>query len=459
MGGIWGFVTKPRPRPADEQSGPAANRGLRWDALREAERAPRSERERLARLAGTHMTLSRRARRRAARDPRAAVLEQLAIITDELELNQIDPRGTMNRPRYNRAMATIAAMEQMAVAPLLEILDGPHGESGSVQQSVIWDVVELLGAIGDIRAVEPLRRLLAGPNPSVPLALARMKDLAGLQVLLDAVRSDPDAHVRARAASGLGSSRLRTEGVVAALVEALGDASGHVRGHAARALGGLEIPSQPTLQALATVEHDDPMEWARNGAEWARIQLNNVHRDLPPVGTRYFGLPRGWALISDRGRADLARIGREMFGPPYPWSELRLVYPDGSDYVMWAVDVLGTDFPLIGTEQWRSFEERFCTELLEASASGGSWARAGALLVASDLHLASRNPLFLEIVDRGLEALHDNRVPYMAVPNFALTRWREIRRDAWLSPLHGFASVHREPISPSIRDTRDAPLA
>ena len=119
-----------------------------------------------------------------------------------------------------------------------------------------------------------------------------------------------------------------------------------------------------------------------------------------------------------------------MFGPPYPWHEMRLVYPDGSDYVMWAFEVLGPDFSLIGTPEWASFEERFCTELLAASAFGGSWARAGALFVASDLDLSSQSPLFLEIVDRGLDALHDNGVPFIYVPKFALDRWRETRRHA-----------------------------
>jgi hypothetical protein len=237
--------------------------------------------------------------------------------------------------------------------------------------------------------------------------------------------------------------------VIAALVDTLNDASPTVRGHAARALGALEIPSATTFAALQALERDDPVEWVRDGAQSARIRLANMNRDLPTPGTRYFGTPSGKDLISLHGRADLARIGRAMFGPPYPWREMRLVYPDGSDYVMWAAQVNGAEFPLIGTPEWASFEERFCTELLQASATGGSWARAGALFVASDLHLSSRGPLFLEIVDRGLDALHDNGVPFMYVPNFALDRWRETHRDARLGPLDGFASVHRDPIAPT----------
>ena len=94
-----------------------------------------------------------------------------------------------------------------------------------------------------------------------------MTDLAGVQALLDALRNDPTAHVRARAASGLGSSRLRTDGVAAALVEALGDSLSEVRAHAARALGALEIPSATTLAALQAAERDDPVERVRDGAE------------------------------------------------------------------------------------------------------------------------------------------------------------------------------------------------
>jgi hypothetical protein len=130
-------------------------------------------------------------------------------------------------------------------------------------------------------------------------------------------------------------------------------------------------------------------------------------------------------LISASGRADLERIGREMHAPPYPGRQPRIVTPDGSDYFLHAVDVLGT-MPRLGTPEWKDFEDRFCPELLSAvESAGGGWAWAGALVVASDMDMSSQHPKYLLILDRALAFIRGAGVPYAFVPAFAFDRWAQ----------------------------------
>ncbi|MDQ3678212.1 MAG: hypothetical protein M3401_15685 [Actinomycetota bacterium] len=133
-------------------------------------------------------------------------------------------------------------------------------------------------------------------------------------------------------------------------------------------------------------------------------------------------------LISPARRRDLDRIGREQYGGPYlvPGGQHLPppppVEPPGSTYLLEAVDLMGTTFPLPGSPEWTEFEHRICTELLEAAAEVGGWAIAGALYVATDLDTDSRSPLYLEIIDRASAFLHASGVPYDHIPNFVLQR-------------------------------------
>jgi hypothetical protein len=132
------------------------------------------------------------------------------------------------------------------------------------------------------------------------------------------------------------------------------------------------------------------------------------------------------ALISADGRAALERIGREEYGPPYPGSRPRVVTPSGADYYLHATEVLGT-FPVPdGGPKWTAYEDRMCAELIAAvEAAGGGWAWAGALVVAGDMSPRSRNPHYLDLIDRSLAFLHESGVPSAFIPGFALDRWFE----------------------------------
>jgi len=130
-------------------------------------------------------------------------------------------------------------------------------------------------------------------------------------------------------------------------------------------------------------------------------------------------------LISAEGRAALARNGQIVFGPPYPGGQ-RLPTPSGGDYFLHATRVLGT-IPLPdGGPEWTAYEDRMCAELLTAvKSAGGGWAWGGALVVAGDMQPRSRNPNYLDVLDRALAFLCEAGVPSAMIPRYALDRWHE----------------------------------
>lgn len=167
----------------------------------------------------------------------------------------------------------------------------------------------------------------------------------------------------------------------------------------------------------------------------------------------------GRPLISDAGRAELTRIGLAMFGPPYSPATARTVTPDGSDYYLHAAEVLGY-MPVPSSPEWAPYEERLCEELVAAvEEAGGGWAWAGALVVASDMHLSSRNPTYLSVLDRALAFVRGAGVPYELIPRFAFDRWAQTRvaagepagPDAWKDAAPAAASppAHEQPIEPA----------
>lgn len=200
-----------------------------------------------------------------SRDPSSAVMRQVAILSDEIRANDIDERGLVNRPRYNKAMSTLTTMGGTAVPALLDILDMPRGEMGSLEDGVAESVVEVLGKIGDSRSVPALAALLAEPVASAPFALARMKDPAGVEALLDALE-DPRSHVRSSAALGLAQSRTRHDVVLPALVRCLQDPSPTVRARVAVALESIGNPHPRVIAALRALATTETVEWVQQTA-------------------------------------------------------------------------------------------------------------------------------------------------------------------------------------------------
>lgn len=207
------------------------------------------------------------------RDPRDAVLRELAIMREEIRRNDIEDTGLMNRPRYNKAVSKLTAMGAAAVPTLLEYLD--HLSDDDHDSPDHWAavfIVEVLGKIGDPSSVPRLQALLAQPYGPVGLALGQMKDPAGVQALLDALH-DEDDFVRKQAAAGLGVSSVLPGKVAGALVQGLSDSSANVREAAACSLGSVGHPHPKILDALRAVARDDQVEWVRQMAERSLRQL------------------------------------------------------------------------------------------------------------------------------------------------------------------------------------------
>jgi HEAT repeat protein len=141
-----------------------------------------------------------------------------------------------------------------SVEPLLRCLDGGPGRIGAAR---------LLGASRDVRAVEPLVRLLGDPDPearaTAALSLGRLKHAGSVEALLHATRDD-EYHVRDAAMSALDSMGAAAVTVgLASMVEParLGAGPKATSGSAELVAG----PTEPTDGAGAR-DRRQPIPWA-----------------------------------------------------------------------------------------------------------------------------------------------------------------------------------------------------
>lgn len=148
---------------------------------------------------------------------------------------------------------TLVAIGILAVESLIDAL-----EDRAVRRSAI----EVLGRIGDARAVEPVTRALNDEHWQVrreaARALRRIGDNRAVESLLQALK-DSDAGVRSLAAGALG--QIGEARAVESLVVSLNDSDSSVRRSVAWALGqiGEARAVGPLLQALK--DEDDDVRW------------------------------------------------------------------------------------------------------------------------------------------------------------------------------------------------------
>jgi HEAT repeat protein len=89
--------------------------------------------------------------RRASKDPVEAALDTLR--RQHRENNQRGV-GLMNMPKHRRAKEDLVGMGADAVPALIAVLTAER--EGDVEDGVAGDIAEVLGEIGDPRAVGPL---------------------------------------------------------------------------------------------------------------------------------------------------------------------------------------------------------------------------------------------------------------------------------------------------------------
>jgi HEAT repeat protein len=197
------------------------------------------------------------------RQEAAAMLGQLAATQDGVlrELIAALGRNSDGSPssRAGPAAAVIVQLGARAVEPLIAELSKGSGAGVPMQAA------EVLGLLGDIRAVEPLITALAGPYAGVreqaAAALGLLGDVRAVEPLITALqdKDSRDAVLRQQAAAALGL--LGDVRAVEPLITALSDEDLRVREQAAAALEQLGWQpgndSQRAQRAIAAGHWDE----------------------------------------------------------------------------------------------------------------------------------------------------------------------------------------------------------
>ena len=230
--GVFGatFMATSDWAPARDVSTPVTAQKLTTEAL-------------VANLSAADPTLRARAAcelRKHVEDATAALGTFVALLEDGAPV-----QGEACRRRWGRALdggrdvttpgqeaaATLVAIGQRAVPPLLAALDNP---SWVARRNAAWG----LGALDEPRAVEPLIRLMKDPEPAVreqaAWALGVLDHASAAPAIIRALK-DADPRVRRQAAWAAGVMEAR--GATEPLMAALEDPDAGVRRQAAWALG------------------------------------------------------------------------------------------------------------------------------------------------------------------------------------------------------------------------------
>lgn len=215
----------------------------------------------------------------------APALPQLIEHIDDEEWAHFENprRGAQVRTMVDRAIGQI---EDGVVPLLLTCLDSPKPARRR-------NAAELLAARKDLRAVEPMIKLLTDSNRLVRAVVAeRLGYFAAPQAAppLRAALKDEDWYVRMKAASAL--ARTKSNEVVPDLLIALQDSEENVRSAAAEALGVLE--DARAVPALANAAKADKSQYVRRAATESlkRIEKLTEQQNTAIWKTSY----PGWCL-------------------------------------------------------------------------------------------------------------------------------------------------------------------
>jgi HEAT repeat protein len=189
----------------------------------------------------------------------------------------------------------LVKLGKMAVEPLIETLSSPDKYLRS-------QAANLLGSIGDPRAIKPLAGALGDCEESVSWAaasaLGQMNSIESVKPLIK-VLEHPKTYARAAAARLLGY--LKDTRAVKPLVGVLDDADASVRTNAAKALGSIVDPQ--SVQPLVKLVGD-----SNSSARWAAMEaLVNIGK--PSVGALVTSLGSGDAVTRQTAAYALGRIG------------------------------------------------------------------------------------------------------------------------------------------------------
>lgn len=212
--------------------------------------------------------------RRQPKDPTERVQAALAVLRRQQQENNQRGIGLMNMPKHQRAKQELVSMGAEAVPALLQALSAPRASTdtpqGQIDDGVANDIADVLGDIGDPRAVGPLMAEFKHYIVGAQSALASFP--AGVEALLDGL-DDPDEFVRGCCVQGLGLAKVDRASAAQGIVCVLEDPHDQNRWHAALAAWHLGLADPELISGLQRVAANDPSERVRNKAQDALQQL------------------------------------------------------------------------------------------------------------------------------------------------------------------------------------------
>ncbi|MCD4684978.1 MAG: HEAT repeat domain-containing protein [Anaerolineae bacterium] len=251
----------------------------------------------------------------------------------------------------------------------------------SDDEIVRYNVVEALGKLGDVRAVEPLIVALRDENMDVRRnaaeALGLIGDARAVEPLITALEGE-DKWVCSRVAQALG--QLGDVRAVKPLIAALHDWDRYVRRRAIKALGQI---GEPAVEPLIAALHTGRTEWGRSSAAEALGQIDDTRAVQPLIEALQQGFSSAAEALGQLGDARaveplIAALNDEsqfvrgrtagalgLLGDARAVGPLIAALQDGFDFLddddywlvcdeaAWALEQIGTPEALDAVRKWR----------------------------------------------------------------------------------------------------------
>ncbi|MGH9128248.1 MAG: HEAT repeat domain-containing protein [Acidimicrobiales bacterium] len=219
------------------------------------------------------------------KDPAQQVEYALAVLRQQTTENERTDVGTDNMPKFQRAkrdliragrdvvLALVDALHELEVAQAA--VDEEHYDDPveTVERYISGVIIQVLGEIGDPRAVAPLFDAIRSKSLfGSEIALAKI-DPEGVSALLAGL-DDEDSYVRSRCATGLGFAKTDPGRAAKGIVKALNDVEAYNRERAVYAARNLHSRDPELLEALRHHAIADDNERIREKAESALDYLS-----------------------------------------------------------------------------------------------------------------------------------------------------------------------------------------
>jgi HEAT repeat protein len=215
------------------------------------------------------------------KDPNKQVDDALEVLRQQHRENIEKHIGSLNMPKLQRARQKLVRAGPAVVPALLAFLSTPRvncittDESDTttedeVEYDVARTVAEVLGQIGDPRAVDVLMQQARDHYVDAESALAKFPE--GVDALLREL-DDDDSDMRAKCVSGLADAESDRPRVAHAMIRVLDDPFFDTRGDAAFAARNLGVADPGLIDALKRHAVEDENDMVRKKADLALREL------------------------------------------------------------------------------------------------------------------------------------------------------------------------------------------